>query len=89
MCNKTKSDKTNKTNKKHFCSEKCCLQFFSSDRFLVEQRENCLKINNKQTVKLGSSSIEFKNYFKKSTVPFKFYADFESLLERVRGSDKK
>ena len=56
---------------------------------MVEQRENCLKINNKQTVKLGSSSIEFKNYFKKLTVPFKFYADFESLLERVRGSDKK
>ena len=56
---------------------------------MVEHRETCLKINNKQTVKLRSNSIEFKNCFKKLTVPFRFYADFESLLERVRGSDKK
>ena len=53
MCNKTKNE-----NKKYFC--KCCLQCFSS----VEHKENCLVINGKQSVKLKSSSISFKNYFK-------------------------
>ena len=46
MCNKTKNK-----NKKHFC--KYCLQWFSSERVLVEHKET-LKINVKQTVKIRS-----------------------------------
>ena len=46
MCNKTKTK-----NKKHFC--KYCLQWFSSERVLVEHKET-LKINVKQTVKIRS-----------------------------------
>ena len=32
----------------------------------------------KQSVKLKSGSISFKNYFKQLPVPFKSFADFES-----------
>ena len=81
MCNKTRCK-----NKKHFC--KYCLQYFSSEKVLVEHKETCLKINGKQTVKLKSGSITFKKYFKQLAVSFKIYADFESVLKGVRGSDK-
>ena len=45
---------------------------------MTEHKENCLIINGKQNVKLGS--ISFKNYSKQLTVPFKIYADFEYIL---------
>ena len=57
MCNKTKNK-----NKKYFC--KCCLQCFSSEKILTEHKENCLIINGKQSLKIQSGSISFKNYFK-------------------------
>ena len=78
MCNKTKCKV-----KKHFC--RYCLQFFSSER---EHKEAFLKINGKQTVKLRSGSIKFKNHFKQLAVPFKIYADFECNMKRVKSSDK-
>ena len=81
MCNKTKNE-----NKKNFC--KCCLQFFSSEEVLLEHTKNCLIINGKQTVKLKGGSIGFKNYFKQLAVPFKIYANFESLLKGVKSSDR-
>ena len=68
ICNKAK------------CETKKCryyLQFFSSERVLTEHKETYLKINVKQTLKLKSGSIKFKNYFKLLAVPFKIYADFE------------
>ena len=49
MCNKTK--------KKHFC--KCCLQCFISENVLIEHKENCLIINDIQTVKSKSGSSTF------------------------------
>ena len=73
LCNKTKNK-----NKKHFC--KYCLQCFNSERVLIEHKKTCLEINGKQTIKLRSGSIGFKNHFKQLAVPFKIYADFESLL---------
>ena len=47
-----------------------------------------MKINGKQIVKLRSGSSKLKNYFKQLAVSFKIYADFESLLNGVRGSDR-
>ena len=47
MCNKTKNE-----NKKYFC--KCCLQCFSNEKILIEHKENCLVINDKESVKLES-----------------------------------
>ena len=81
MCNKTKNKK-----KKNFC--KCRLQCFSSEKVLIERKENCLVINGKQSIKLKSGSISFKNYFKQLPVPFKIYAYFECLLKGVKSSDK-
>ena len=46
-------------------------------------------INGKQSVKLKSGSISFKNYFQQFPVPFKIYTDFECILKGVRSSDKK
>ena len=57
MLNKTKCK-----NKKHFF--KYCLQCFSSERVLMEHRQICLQINDKQSVKLESDTTKFKNYLK-------------------------
>ena len=81
ICNKKKNKK-----KKSFC--KCCLQCFSSEKILIEHKENCLIINGKQSVKLKCGSISFKNCFKQLPIPFKFYADFECILKGVKSSDK-
>ena len=64
------------------------LQCFSSEKVLIEHKENCLIINGEQSVKLKNGSISFKNYFKQLPVPFKIYADFGCILKRVRGSHK-
>ena len=45
-------------------------------------------INGKQSVKLKSGPISFKNYFKQLPVPFRIYADFVCLLKGVESSDK-
>ena len=81
MCNKTKNK-----NKKYFC--RYCLQCFSSEKVLEEHQKVCLKINGKQSVKLKSGSIKFKNHFKQLAVPFKIYADFKSILKGVKNNVK-
>ena len=60
----------------------------SSEKVLQEHKEICLVINGKQSVKLKSGSIKFKNYFKQLAVTFKIYADFESILKGVERNDK-
>ena len=42
--------KTKSKNKKCFC--RSCLQCFSSENVLRKHKENCLRINGKQSVKL-------------------------------------
>ena len=71
--------KTKNKNKKHFC--KNCLQCFSSENVLTEHKEVCLSINGAQSVKLEKGTIEFKNLFKQTEVPFKTYSDFECILK--------
>ena len=67
---------------------KCCLQCLSSEKALIEHKENCLMINGKRSVKLKIGSISFKNYFKQLLVPFKIYADFECILKGVKSTNK-
>ena len=55
---------------------------------MIERKENCLIINGKQSVKLKSGSISFKNHFTQLPVSFKIYADFECILKKVEGSNK-
>ena len=67
--------KTKNKNKKYFC--KCCLQCFSSEKVLIEHNENCLVINGKQSVKLKSGSISFRNYFKQLHLIIKEMGQFD------------
>ena len=73
--------KTKNKNKKYFC--KCCLQCFSGEKVLIEHKEDCLIINDKQNIRLESGTISFKNYFKQIPVPFKIYANFECILKKA------
>ena len=57
VCNKTKSK-----NKKHFC--RYFLQCFTGEKVLQEHKKVFLIMNSKQSVKLKSGSIKFKNNFK-------------------------
>ena len=75
--------KTKNKNKNWFC--RSCLQCFSGENVLIKHKENCLSINGKQSVKFEKRIIEFENYFKKISVPFKIYADFDCNLRSVEG----
>ena len=77
-------NKTKNKNKKYF--PKNCWQCFSSKRVLIEHKEDCLIINDKQNVKLEKGFINFKNYFKQIPVPFKIYADSECILKKVESN---
>ena len=50
---------------------------------LTKHKEDCLSINGNQSVKLEEGKIEFENYSKQVSVPFKIYADFECNLRSV------
>ena len=73
--------KTRNKNKKWFC--RSCLQCLTSENVLAKHKEDWLKINGKQSVKLEEGTIEFENYCKQIPVSFKIYADFECNLESV------
>ena len=79
-------NKSKNKNKKYFC--KCCLQCFSSEKVLIEHKENLLIINVEQRVKLKGGSIRFKKYFRQLAVPLNICADFECLFKGVKSSDK-
>ena len=50
---------------------------------MIEHCKNCLLINGGQRVKLEKAFIEFNNFNKMTTAPYKIYADFECLLKEV------
>ena len=50
---------------------------------MTEHKEDYLRINGKQSVRLEKGTIAFKKYFKQLPVPFKIYADLECDLESV------
>ena len=56
---------------------------FSSEEVLIEHKKDCLTKNGKQSIRLKSGSITFKNYSRQVPVPFKIYADFECILKKV------
>ena len=78
MCNKTKC-----RTKKHQC--RFCLH--CSVKILQKYKENCLKRNGKESVKLKSVSNKFKNHFKQLAVLFKIYTDFECNVKGVKSND--
>ena len=50
---------------------------------MTEHKQDCLRINGKQSVEVEKGTIEFKNYFKQIPLSFKIYADFDCNLKRV------
>ena len=74
--------KTKNKNKKFFC--KSCLLCFSSKNLLTKHKEVCLSINGARSVRFEKGTVQFKNYFKQISVPFKIYADFECNLNSVQ-----
>ena len=52
--------KTKNKNKKWFC--KSCLQWFRNERVMIKHKEDCFRINGKQSVKLEEGIIESENY---------------------------
>ena len=52
---------------------------------MIAHKEDCSVINGEQSVQLESGFINFKNYSKQIPVPFKIYADFECILEKING----
>ena len=72
---------------KYFC--KRCLQCFSNEKVLNNHAGICLMINDKQTVKMGEGTISFTNYSRQIPIPFKIYADFECILEKVDSEAKR
>ena len=73
--------KTKNKNIKYFY--KSCSQCFSSKNVLTEHKNVCFRINGTPSVKLGKGTIEFKNLCKQILVPFKFYSNFECILNSV------
>ena len=55
---------------------------------LVGQKEICLKINGKQSRKSRNGSVKLNNYSKQLAIPFKIYADLESVLRGVQKNDR-
>ena len=74
-------NKTINKNKKYFC--KSYLQCFSSENVLKKHKKDFLMINNGENVRLEKGFIEFENFNRQISVPFKIYADFECLLKSV------
>ena len=66
-------------------------QCFSSKNVLTGHNKDSLSINGAQSIKLEKITIEFKNFFKQITAPFKIYADLECNLsaEIYEGSYSK
>ena len=62
----------------HKTKNKNCLQCFSNKNVLIKHKEDCLSINGMQSVDVEEGIIQFENYSKQLSVPFKIYADFES-----------
>ena len=46
-------------------------------------------MNCKQTLKLKSGFVEFKNYSRQMPVPFKIYTDFKCILKVLKATKKQ
>ena len=74
--------KTENKNKKWFC--KSCLQCFSSENVLIKHKEDCLSINDAQSVNVEKGIIKFENYFKQLPVPFKIMLILNVIEETLK-----
>ena len=82
-------DQTKHHDKKHYCVY--CLQGFTRED-LLKEHENYFKCHEKEPMRLImpkiGEKIKFNNFMKKYKVPFVIYADFESILEKIKTCEK-
>ena len=84
--NKFMYNQTKHKERKHFCMY--CLQCFSSERILINHKENCLQVSGKKAIKMpdkDNNVLKFNNFHKQLPVPFVIYAYFEAITEKVQG----
>ena len=84
--NKFMYNQTKHKERKHFCMH--CLQCFSSEKVLINHKENCIQVNGTQAIKMptkDNSILKFNNFHKQLAVPFVIYADFEAITEKIHG----
>ena len=88
--NKLMYKKTKHHDRKQFCMH--CLQCFSSENVLNNQKTNCISINGTQAIKMpekGENILKFNNHHKQMPQAFVIYADFEAITEKIQPNDKK
>ncbi|CAH3176400.1 unnamed protein product [Porites evermanni] len=79
-------NKTTHKNKKYFCTY--CLQCFSTEEILSNNKVNCLVINGEQAIRMpqkGKKTLQFQNHHRQMLVPFVINADFEAITEKIQG----
>ena len=84
--NKFMYNQTKHKESKHFCMH--CLQCFSSEKVLINHKENCIQINGTQAIRMPTKDdniLKFNNFHKQLPVPFVIYADFEAITEKIHG----
>ena len=84
--NKFMYNQTKHKERKHFCMH--CLQCFSSEKVLINHKENCIQVNGTQAIKMPTKDdniLKFNNFHKQLPVPFVIYADFEAITEKIHG----
>ena len=84
--NKFMYNQTKHKESKHFCMH--CLQCFSSEKVLINHKENCIQVNGTQAIKMPTKDnniLKFNNFHKQLAVPFVIYADFEAITEKIHG----
>ena len=84
--NKCMYHQTKHRDRKHFCMH--CLQCFSSEKVLINHKENCIQVNGTQAIKMPTKDnniLKFNNFHKQLAVPFVIYADLEAITEKIHG----
>ena len=71
--NRLMYSRTKHKDRKHFCMS--CLQNFTTKEILNNHKEQCVSINDTQTVKYETGTIKFRNFNKQKPISFKIYAD--------------
>ena len=79
--NKFLFNKTKNKKKKYFGN--IAYSVLAAKEFWQNIKKYVKKKKGKQTVKLKSGFIEFKNYSRQIPAPFKIYANFEYILKNV------
>ena len=82
-------DQNRHNESKHFCER--CLHGYSRKELLERHKPKCKGLLKSPTrtemLKEGENIMSFRNYHKQMKVPYVIYADFECVLEKIKGCE--